>query len=44
VVDFASVEDRDYYVDRDPSHDAFKESIGDLVENVIVVDFTDGTF
>ena len=44
VVDFANVEDRDYYVDHDPSHNAFKQSIGDLVENVIVVDFTDGHY
>ncbi|KAK1752940.1 hypothetical protein QBC47DRAFT_387405 [Echria macrotheca] len=44
VVEFASVEDRDYYVAKDPAHMAFVKSIEDLVEKAIVVDFTDGEY
>jgi hypothetical protein len=44
VAEFASTADRDYYVNEDPFHDAFKKSIGKLVEKVIVVDFADGVF
>ena len=41
MVEFDSVEDRDYYVAKDPTHLAFVGSIGDLVEKAIVVDFND---
>ncbi|OCK78967.1 hypothetical protein K432DRAFT_444246 [Lepidopterella palustris CBS 459.81] len=44
VVEFASAEDRDYYVTEDPSHQAFVKSIGDVVEKAQVVDFTGGAF
>ncbi|KAM7201278.1 dabb domain containing protein [Rhypophila sp. PSN 637] len=44
VVEFASEEDRDYYVKTDPAHQAFVKSIGDLVQKAIVVDFTNGFF
>ncbi|KAK0726248.1 stress responsive A/B barrel domain-containing protein [Apiosordaria backusii] len=44
VVEFSSVEDRDYYVSTDPSHQAFVQSIGNLVEKAIVVDFVDGVY
>ncbi|KAK4180519.1 putative stress responsive A/B barrel domain protein [Triangularia setosa] len=44
IVEFSSVEDRDYYVSTDPSHQAFVRSIGDLVEKVIVVDFVAGLY
>ncbi|KXX82643.1 hypothetical protein MMYC01_201085 [Madurella mycetomatis] len=44
VVEFDSVEDRDYYVQTDPTHQAFVNSIGDLVEKAIVVDFVDGVY
>lgn len=44
VVEFASAEDRDYYVMTDPAHQAFVTSIGDLVEKAIVVDFSDGVY
>ncbi|GAB1320904.1 hypothetical protein MFIFM68171_11114 [Madurella fahalii] len=44
VVEFDSVEDRDYYVSTDPTHQAFVKSIGDLVEKAIVVDFVDGVY
>ena len=44
VVEFGSVEDRDYYVKEDPTHQAFVKSIEDLVEKAIVVDFNDKVF
>ncbi|KAK0622819.1 stress responsive A/B barrel domain-containing protein [Immersiella caudata] len=44
VVEFASAEDRDYYVDKDPSHKAFVKSIEGLVEKVVVVDFSEGVY
>ncbi|KAL7952184.1 dabb domain-containing protein [Trichoderma compactum] len=44
VVEFASAEDRDYYVTTDPAHQAFVKSIGGLVEKAIVVDFSDGVY
>ncbi|KAK0663012.1 putative stress responsive A/B barrel domain protein [Cercophora samala] len=44
VVEFSSVDDRDYYVSTDPSHLAFVQSIGALVEKAIVVDFVDGLY
>ncbi|KAL2760181.1 hypothetical protein ACRALDRAFT_1091148 [Sodiomyces alcalophilus JCM 7366] len=40
VVEFASAEDRDYYVKDDPAHQAFVKSIGGLIEKAVVVDFT----
>jgi hypothetical protein len=39
IFTFASVQDRDYYVDVDPMHDAFKAWVGPLVEKAIVFDF-----
>ncbi|KAL1841405.1 hypothetical protein VTJ49DRAFT_7082 [Mycothermus thermophilus] len=42
VVEFASVEDRDYYVTTDPAHREFVKSIGELLEKPIVLDFSDG--
>ncbi|KAK4221162.1 dabb-domain-containing protein [Podospora fimiseda] len=44
VVEFESVEDRDYYVATDPAHQAFVKSIGDVVIKAIVVDFEDGVY
>ncbi|KAK4234244.1 hypothetical protein C8A03DRAFT_37984 [Achaetomium macrosporum] len=44
VVEFDSVEDRDYYVSKDPSHLAFVASIDGLVEKAVVVDFIDGEY
>ncbi|ROT42986.1 dabb-domain-containing protein [Sodiomyces alkalinus F11] len=44
VVEFASADDRDYYVKDDPAHQAFAKSIGDLVEKAVVVDFTSGIY
>ncbi|KAK6452903.1 hypothetical protein FP744_10009154 [Trichoderma asperellum] len=44
VVEFASVEDRDYYVDQDPIHQAFKTNAGPTIEKVCVLDYTVGVF
>ncbi|KAF1960139.1 hypothetical protein CC80DRAFT_489355 [Byssothecium circinans] len=44
IVHFASNEDRNYYVNDDPSHQAFKEAAGPYLEKAIVVDFQEGVF
>ncbi|EHK42218.1 uncharacterized protein TrAtP1_011901 [Trichoderma atroviride] len=44
VVEFASVEDRDYYVDKDPIHEAFKTNNGPTIEKACVLDYTVGVF
>lgn len=44
VAEFSTAEDRDYYVDTDPAHQKFKESIGGLIDKAIVVDFTNGIY
>lgn len=44
VVEFASVEDRDYYVKEDEAHAAFVMGLRGLVHEAIVVDFEDGVF
>ncbi|GFP55792.1 hypothetical protein TASIC1_0005065000 [Trichoderma asperellum] len=44
VVEFASVEDREYYVDQDPIHQAFKTNAGPTIEKVCVLDYTVGVF
>ena len=44
VAEFASAEDRDYYIAKDPVHLAFVQSIGAVAVKVIVVDFADGVF
>ena len=44
VEQFENEADRAYYLDQDPVHQAFKGSIGDVVERVQVVDFTPGVF
>ncbi|KAI7774849.1 stress responsive a b barrel domain-containing protein [Diaporthe eres] len=44
VVEFASTQDRDYYVSQDPAHQKLKKSIGSLVESVVVVDWENGQF
>lgn len=41
---FHSIVDRDYYVNDDPVHKAFKESAGMAIEKTIVVDYQDGAF
>ncbi|CAE7193601.1 hypothetical protein P3342_009470 [Pyrenophora teres f. teres] len=44
VMQFHSIVDRDYYVNDDPVHKAFKESAGMAIEKTIVVDYQDGVF
>jgi len=39
VVEFASKEDRDYYVSKDPAHQAFVKSIDGKVEDSRVLDY-----
>ncbi|EFE41812.1 hypothetical protein TRV_03494 [Trichophyton verrucosum HKI 0517] len=42
VVNFASKEDRDYYVQKDPMHQDFVKSAGEVLEKAQVVDFING--
>jgi len=44
IVEFDSPEKRDYYVNTDPSHQAFKAAAGAIIQKAIVVDFSDGKF
>ncbi|KAK1771959.1 hypothetical protein QBC33DRAFT_171859 [Phialemonium atrogriseum] len=44
IVEFASAEDRDYYVGTDPIHQAFVKSLDGLVEKAIVIDFRNGVY
>jgi hypothetical protein len=42
VVEFESAEDRDYYVNKDPAHQDFVKSIGELISAIKVVDYEPG--
>jgi hypothetical protein len=44
IMEFESLEDRDYYVHEDPSHAAFKKIAGQIIEKPQVIDFTNGLF
>jgi len=44
VVEFASKEDRGYYVFKDPAHQAFVKSIDGKVEDFRVLDYEPGSF
>ncbi|GCB21504.1 probable protein Pop3 [Aspergillus awamori] len=44
VVHFASAEDRDYYVAKDPAHQAFVKSLNGIIEKVQAIDFTDRVY
>ncbi|EON64574.1 hypothetical protein W97_03807 [Coniosporium apollinis CBS 100218] len=44
VSEFENEEDRKYYLEKDPAHLSFVESLGPVVQNVCVVDFTPGVF
>ncbi|KAF2845749.1 hypothetical protein T440DRAFT_472392 [Plenodomus tracheiphilus IPT5] len=44
VLQFHSNADRDFYVNEDPAHQAFKAAAGAVVEKTIVVDYQDGVF
>ncbi len=43
-MEFENEEDRKYYLEKDPAHLAFVESIGSVVKKAQVVDFTVGVF
>jgi hypothetical protein len=43
-VQFHSNQDRDYYVESDPVHQAFKDAAAAVVEKTIVVDYQNGVF
>ncbi|EGP92478.1 unnamed protein product [Zymoseptoria tritici ST99CH_1A5] len=44
VSEFESVEDRDYYLNRDPAHLEFVASLKNVVKGVRVLDFEPGKF
>lgn len=44
VLEFASEEDRQYYVDEDPAHLEFKQSLKGMVQRVGVMDYTPGEY
>ena len=44
VLQFHSIEDRDYYVNDDPVHKTFKEAAASALEKAIVVDYQNGVF
>jgi hypothetical protein len=44
VVEFVDAKDRDYYVEKDPSHDKFKKFVGGHLEKAQVVDYENGVF
>ncbi|EXJ54195.1 hypothetical protein A1O7_09532 [Cladophialophora yegresii CBS 114405] len=44
VVEFASKEDRDYYVSKDPVHQAFVKKNGPRFDNVRVIDYEKGVY
>ncbi|KIW01280.1 uncharacterized protein PV09_07319 [Verruconis gallopava] len=44
VMWFESEADRDYYVEKDPAHQAFKQSLAGIIQSACVVDFETGVF
>jgi stress responsive alpha/beta barrel protein len=42
LCEFKNKQERDYYVEKDPAHQAFKKTISDLVEKMLVVDISPG--
>ncbi|KAL2160353.1 hypothetical protein VTH06DRAFT_1526 [Thermothelomyces fergusii] len=44
VIEFASAEDRDYYVNTDPVHQSVVKSLKEVLEKITVVDFSDGVY
>lgn len=44
VVQFENTDDRNYYVEQDPAHLAFKKEIEPLVEKITVLDYVSGVF
>ena len=44
VVSFRNAAERDYYLDTDPAHQAFKASIPEKIVDAVVFDFESGQF
>lgn len=44
VTHFKDEEDRRYYLEEDPAHLAFVESLTEIIQNVRVVDYSPGVF
>ncbi|KAL8281135.1 hypothetical protein RQP46_006493 [Phenoliferia psychrophenolica] len=44
VLTFATLEDRDYYLDKDPAHQIFKAEVGPKLAGACVMDFEAGVF
>ena len=44
VVQFSSIEDRDYYVNHDPAHQAFKIIVKEWLDKAQVIDFQEGLY
>ena len=44
MLEFASAEDREYYVTSDPAHQEFVKSLGGILEKAQVVDFANGVY
>ncbi|KAK3380495.1 stress responsive A/B barrel domain-containing protein [Lasiosphaeria ovina] len=44
VMQFATADERNYYLEKDPAHQKFKKEVEPIVQKVTVVDFTAGTF
>ncbi|KXL41944.1 hypothetical protein M433DRAFT_150247 [Acidomyces richmondensis BFW] len=44
ISSFQNEDDRTYYLERDPAHLAFVQSLDGLMENVRVIDFVPGEF
>ncbi|KAK3332838.1 hypothetical protein B0T19DRAFT_439645 [Cercophora scortea] len=44
VAEFATVEDRAYYLEKDPAHLGFIADVQGLVVKAVVLDFADGVF
>ena len=44
VSEFENAEDRAFYLEKDPAHLAFVKSLGGVIKNAQVVDFTPGAF
>jgi hypothetical protein len=44
VSHFANEEDRRYYLEEDPVHLEFVKSLGPIIQNVRVVDYTPGEY
>ncbi|KAK2606261.1 hypothetical protein QQS21_003309 [Conoideocrella luteorostrata] len=44
IVEFESVQDRDYYVNEDPAHSAFVKEVLQSLDKATILDFSPGVF